>query len=360
MSSASALLALALLAPAQEWRRVEPGLELAFPRDHGAHLEYRTEWWYLTGELVSEGGERFGYQDTVFRSALGERPRPAVPGESPLRARHVLAGHPAVTDVAGGRTLLAERLRRAAAPLARASTEDLDLDLEDWSLRRAAGARLVLAARDPARAIGLELELIPQKPLVLHGERGVSAKGGEQGNASAYVSWTRLAASGRLLLGGAERAVQGSAWFDHEFGSSVLEQGTRGWDWFGLQLDDGRELMLFVLRGADGTAAPASAGTLVAADGTARALSAPDFTVTAQATWTSPRTGARYPARWTLELPAEALRLELVPLVPDAELVTSASTRVTYWEGPVAVRGSAAGRGYAELTGYAGALGGRF
>jgi predicted secreted hydrolase len=363
---ASAALALVpALAPAvnqedaQRWKAVEPGLELVFPRDHGAHPEYRTEWWYVTGEVRDASGARFGFQFTVFRSGLDARA--GAPDDSPLRARQALAGHLAVTDVAGGRTLFAERLRRTGTPLASAAEGELDLVLEDWSFRRSADDRLSLRASDPAAGIGLELELVPAKPLVLHGERGVSSKGGP-GNASAYVSWTRLGVRGRLAVGNGEngegraRDVEGSAWFDHEFGSSFLAEGVTGWDWFGLELDDGRDLMVFELRAA--AAKGTKGGTWVERDGSTRALEPQDFEIVPAGRWKSPRSGAEYPARWTIRVGNDVL--EVVPLVADCELDTSATTGVVYWEGPVEVRGAATGRGYAELTGYAEGLEPRF
>jgi predicted secreted hydrolase len=355
----AALLLLSCPLPAQapSWKSVEPGLVLAFPADHGAHREHQTEWWYLSGHLEDDSGARFGFQFTVFRRGLEpERPRP---DESPLFAREVFAGHLALTDVARGETRFAQR-RQRASPLARAAEGDLEVVLEDWSLARGEGDALALAAADPGRAFGLELALRPEKPLVLHGERGYSHKGGAPGNASAYASWTRLALAGRLRLDGAEHGVRGAAWFDHEFGSSVLPAGVVGWDWFALQLDDGRELMLFVLRDEGGGPAAASAATLVARDGAARALGRNEFTLRPEATWRSPRSGASYPARWTLAVPSAGLALELLPLVADCELGGESSTGVTYWEGPLEVRGSAGGRGYAELTGYADSLAGRF
>ena len=350
-------LLLALAAHAQEWERVLPGAQLSFPGDHGAHPDYRIEWWYVTGQVESTAGRRFGFQFTIFRRGL--QPGRGGPEESPLRARQVFAGHLAVTDIVNGRTLFAERLRRAGTPLARAGRADLDLVLEDWSMRRDDDGRPLLSAGDATQAIGLELELVPRKPLVLHGQDGYSSKGGEAGNASAYVSWTRLATRGRLEVGGKEIEVSGEAWFDHEYGTSVLEESVVGWDWFGLQLDDGRELMLFLLRGEDGTPGAASAGTLIDVDGTATSLAANDFRIEVDASWTSPRSGATYPARWTLSIPSVELQLQVVPFVADSELGTTSSTGVAYWEGPVGIQGTVRGRGYAELTGYAGSMQGR-
>jgi len=352
-------LAFAFVPQGDGWKRVEPGIALVFPADHGPHPEYRTEWWYLTGHLEDERGARFGFQFTVFRRGLEAGPVPA--DASPLRAHEVYAGHLVLTDVAGNETRFAERMRRAG-PLAGASASELDVRLDDWSLVRSGTGseeELALAAADPARGFGLALTLHPEKPLVRHGEGGYSSKGADPGNASAYVSWPRLAVTGRLALDGAEHTVLGSAWYDHEFGSSVLAGGAVGWDWFALQLDDGRELMLFTLRDAAG-APPASAGTLVALDGTPRALHRADFTLRPSSTWKSARTAATYPAGWTISIPGEALELTLTPLVPDCELVSDGSTRVSYWEGPVSVTGSSTGRGYAELTGYAGSMAGRF
>jgi predicted secreted hydrolase len=345
----------------RDWRKVEPGLQLSFPADHGAHPEYQTEWWYLTGDLADDSGERFGFQFTLFRRGL-EAGAPAE-GASPLRARQAFAGHLVVNDVAGARTILAERLRRGGTPLAGARNGELEIHLDDWSLVRGPDDGLRLSASDAARGIGLELELHPAKPLVLHGERGYSRKGSRPENATAYVSWTRLAARGTLELEGRARAVAGEAWFDHEFGTTVLEEGLAGWDWFGLRLDDGRELMVFTLRreaGAPaGLPAPVAAGTLVERDGTARALAARDFTLEVRERWTSPSGGAAYPSRWRLALPGAGLELEIAPLVADCEL-HARSTGTTYWEGPVAVTGSVTGRGHAELTGYAGTMSGRF
>ena len=345
-------------APDAEWESVLPGLELTYPRDHGAHAAHQTEWWYLTGNLEAADGRRFGYQFTIFRRGL--TPEPLGEEAAPLRARALYAGHLAITDASASRTRFAERLRRGAAPFVRASHEDLDLVLEDWSLVRRDDDSLRLVAADPGAGIALELDLVAAKPLVLHGEAGWSRKGEEPGNASAYSSWTRLATRGSLRLDGAALEVEGASWFDHEFGSSVLEEGTLGWDWFGLQLDDGRELMAFHLRRVGGDLATASAGTLVEVDGTVRPLGHEDFTIEALDRWRSPRTRADYPSAWRITVPAHGVELRLAPLVPDCELVTGGSTGVVYWEGPVELSGTSTGRGYAELTGYSGSMAGRF
>lgn len=344
--------------PNDGFRRIAAGESIEFPRDHGAHPDTKTEWWYLTGNFEDAEGRPFGLQFTIFRSALTADP--LAEHASPLRAHQVYLGHLALADIRANELRFAERLRRAGTALATASETDMDLALDDWSFTRIEGDRLELRAADPTIGVQLELELRPKKPLVLHGENGVSAKGAESGNASVYSSWTRLGAEGVLAIDGTLHTIRGECWFDHEYGSSVLGAGVRGWDWFGLQLDDGRELMLFYLRHEDGTPQPASAGTLIDRDGTHTHLSREDFTISASGAWTSPKSNATYPNAWHIEIPAHDLDLTLAPLIADCELGSAAGAGVTYWEGPVRIRGTQSGRGYAELTGYAGSMTGRF
>ena len=355
------LLALLLAGPvlaAATWESVVAPPALRFPRDHGAHPAYRTEWWYVTGLLRDTRGRRFAFQSTFFRQ--GVEPGPATAGESSLRARQVLAAHLAVVEVGRGGMRFAERVRRTAGGLAGSSAEDLDIVLEDWTMRRASDGTIALSASDRGCAAGLRLEFAPSKPLVLHGDGGLSRKGPGPGNASVYVSWTRLAARGTVEVDGRAVPAEGEAWFDHEWGSSQLGPDVAGWDWLGLRLGDGRDLMIYRLRRHDGTAAAESAGTLVARDGSARGLAASDFAVETRSWWTSPRTGARYPAAIRVTVPSAGLDLETRPIIADSELDARASTGTVYWEGPVAVSGSAFGEGYVELTGYAGSMAGRF
>lgn len=353
--------------PPAGFARVTAPLALSFPRDAGPHPDFQTEWWYFTGNLAEPAkgagtgaqGDRFGFQLTFFRRAL--RPpaaasAPATP-DSAWRAEQVYLAHFALTDVAGGRFHAAERLQRGALGLAGAQAEPFRVWVDDWSAAAAAGGtaarpRFRLRAADGAQALDLDLE--PLKDRVRHGREGYSPKGPEPGNASMYLSFTRLAAAGTLTLTGRTRSVAGLAWMDHEWSTSALGADQTGWDWFSLQLDDGRELMLFQLRQRDGGIAPSSSGTLVEVDGRARPLGREAFALTVQRWWTSPRSGARYPAGWRLRLPAEGLDLRLEPQVADQEL----DVGLRYWEGTVAVTGRAGGQavggyGYAELTGYA-------
>jgi predicted secreted hydrolase len=329
----------------------EESLALAFPRDHGAHEDARVEWWYVTGQLETASGGRLGYQLTFFRTRITDDRSPRA---SSFAARNLYLAHFARTDVSDRTFRFAERLHRDGPGAAYARTGHLSVTNEDWRLEEA-GGRLVLFARDGGDE--LSLVLTPEKPPVTHGEGGLSRKGPEPEAVSRYVSLTRLASAGWWTRNGRSEEVKGLSWFDHEWGSGVLGKDTRGWDWFGLHLEDGRDLMLYRLRGADGKATPFSSGTLVGKDGSARTLSAGDFSIEETARWKSPHSGATYPARWVLRVPAASLALEVVPLVADEELVTEKSTRVTYWEGACDVKtpgGAPAGRAYVELTGYAG------
>ena len=346
--------------PAQEsaWREITgpPGLEL--PRDHGAHPDTRTEWWYVTGLVDDADGRRYGFQVTFFRQGLA--PGDPEPGSSIFRARKIAAAHLAIADIETGEFHHAERLRRSGGGLAGWSTDDLEIWLDDWEIRRDDTGRLTIVAEDAETGIGLDLGLQPQKPIVMQGDAGYSQKGPSPGNASAYLSWTRLSVNGTITMDGSAIRVDGHAWFDHEWGSSQLGDGVAGWDWFSLRLSDGRDLMVYQLRRADGSADSFSSGTVVAADGSTIRLGQDDFEITPIHWWTSPETGGRYPVRWRVQVPEQDIDLDIVGLLPNAELDASATTGVIYWEGPVEATGSSRGEGYVELTGYAGSLEGRF
>ena len=333
------------------------------PTDHGAHFDYQTEWWYYTGNVVAANGERFGFQLTFFRRGLSPGPPPEAPG---LASNQVYFAHFAITDVAAGRHTAAERFSRGAGDLAGASGEPFAVWLEDWRADslNADGSAVRLVARDAASSLSLDIVLRATKPLVAHGDRGLSAKSDEPGNASHYIGYTRMAARGQIGSADAtagpsdERAmdVTGEAWFDHEWSTSALGAGAVGWDWFSLQLDDGRELLHFQIRREDGEVEPASGGTLVEPDGRTRRLSRDDVRIEVLRRWTSPDTGATYPSRWRLAVPSEGLDLAVEPWLEAQEMRTS----FVYWEGAVRVTGTASGKGYVELTGYARSLQGVF
>jgi len=361
---AVALVALSLLsstaplaAEGGRFRSLDPKATLVFPRDHGAHDDARVEWWYVTGHLVDGEGRRSGFQLTFFRTGLVDEPKGA--RSSAFAPRDLHLAHFARTDVDGKAFRYAERTHRDGPGGASARTTHLDVASEDWRLTEL-GGKLYLRASDRGDGIEetLTLLLTPEKPPVLHGENGLSRKAHEAEAVSRYVSFTRLRAEGWTTRGGNARSVTGSAWMDHEWGSGAIGRGTRGWDWFSVQLEDGRDLMIYQLRGEDGTRTLHSSGTLVERDGRATPLSPSEFSVEVTARWTSPRSKGTYPARWLLRVPKASLELEVVPVLPDQELVTDRSTRVTYWEGACDVRASGSGRplgrAYVELTGYAG------
>ncbi len=353
-----AALLLAAMTAAEVWRTVTAPLTLTFPADHGAHPEHRTEWWYVTGLVETPVGRRFGYQLTFFRQGLNPGPPP--PGASELHPRHAIAAHLAVADLAAGQLRHAQRLRRAAAGLAGFTMGDLHVWVEEWEMRRHQGDALTLLAGDRAADVSLDLRLVPTRPLVWHGDGGVSRKGPEPGNASAYLTWTRLATAGTLTVGGRTFPVTGTSWLDHEWGSTQLGADVVGWDWLGVRLADGRDLMVYRLRRADGSASPHSAGTVVHPDGSILALGADDLQLAPLSHWRSPRTGAAYPSRLRLRIPRAGLDVTVTPLLLDAEIDARPSTGVIYWEGPVALSGTVSGEGYMELTGYASSLTGRF
>ncbi len=319
----------------------------SFPRDHGPHPPYRSEWWYFTGNLFDETGRRFGYQWVVFRRAL--RPH-AVERSSAWGANQAFMAHFALTDVDGRRFHHFERFARGSAGLAGAQQEPLQVWLEDWSLEETGtGAWRLRAAEND---VLIDLLLTPAKPVVLNGEQGLSRKSAGAGNASYYYSISRLETHGILRAAGRSHEVSGFSWLDREWGTSALAPDQQGWDWFALQLDDGSELMFYQLRRRDGTVDPFSSGTLIAADGSHEGLDAEAVTLEVLDSWRSPL-GAVYPARWRLHLPAQALTLDIRPVLSAQELDAS----VRYWEGAVDVAGSrkgqpVGGQGYVELVGY--------
>lgn len=333
------------------WKQAARDYVVRLPVDHVSHPAYRIEWWYYTGSLDTDRGRRFGYQITFFR--IGINLSPANP--SIWTVRDLLMAHVAVTDAASGRHLFAERVSRAGAGWAGASQRDLHVWNEDWEVRLESG-RHRLQARDPRFAI--DLVALEDRPPVLHGERGFSQKGSSVGNATHYYSLTRMPTEGFLTVDGERYAVKGDSWMDHEFGTSFLEKNQQGWDWFSLQLADGTDLMMFQLRRVDGTLDPQSSGTIVRPGQPNRRLTAKDFAVTPGRLWTSPVSGARYPVEWRVSVPSEGLDLRVRPVVDSQEL-TGARSGVSYWEGAIDVEGTragqpAAGRGYLEMTGYAG------
>ncbi|MCW8858289.1 MAG: carotenoid 1,2-hydratase, partial [Deltaproteobacteria bacterium] len=330
-------------------RAFEPR-EFQFPRDHGPHPEFKTEWWYYTGNLKSASGRRFGYQLTFFRIALS----PQAPSRnSEWATNQVYMAHFALSDPDAGQFHHFERFSRGAQRLAGAEAEPFKVWLENWSATSGTPQSLPMQLSAATGEVSIDLQLDSAKPIVLQGDAGLSQKSAEPGNASYYYSLTRMPTVGRISIEGESFAVSGASWLDREWSTSALGKNQLGWDWFSLQLSDGRELMYYQLRLRDGSADPLSSGVLVAADGSSQRLRASDLQIEVLDHWRSPHSGGRYPARWRLLLAAQQLDLEIVPLLADQELQTS----VRYWEGAVAVQGRSAagpvqGYGYVELTGY--------
>ncbi|AEB08074.1 lipocalin-like domain-containing protein [Desulfobacca acetoxidans] len=343
----------------QEFRPALPGWIFVFPRDHAAHPEFKTEWWYYTGHLTSEQGEPFSYQLTFFR--VGLRP-PDLQARSAWALHTLYFAHLALTDIHGRRFVYHEKVDRGALGLSGAAVPHYRVWIETWQAELQGEEHHLQAS---AKDLTLNLRLTPEKPPVIHGENGLSRKAAGEGYASHYYSLTRLATNGRLTYQGHTFAVSGQSWMDHEFSSSQLAPDQVGWDWFSLQLKDGNDLMLYVLRRQDGSLDPHSSGTLIDPRGNSRLLKLADFQIQPLEFWHSPRSRCRYPSRWRIVVPGYGYELEVQPTISDQELLTSQSTRVTYWEGSVQVRGNKqgeplAGWGYVELTGYAGSLGGKF
>jgi predicted secreted hydrolase len=329
----------------------------SFPADSGPHPEFRTEWWYYTGNLETAAGRHFGFQLTFFRTALAPPAARATersaPSPSAWSARQLYLAHFALTDTAGRRFHARSRLDREALGLAGAQASPFRVWLEDWSAESDAPGGLPVRLRAAEGDVAIDLVLASEKPVALQGDRGLSQKGPEPGNASYYYSLSRMTARGAVRAGGEALAVSGLAWMDREWSTSALGPDLVGWDWVALQLDDGRDVMLYRLRRRDGTADAHSAGTLIATDGATRPLGASDLTLEVLDHWTSPRSRVRYPSRWRLVIPDAGLDLEITPRLADQELIVG--TR--YWEGAVGVVGAAhgrpiAGRGYVELVGY--------
>jgi predicted secreted hydrolase len=331
------------------------GYHYEFPRDHGSHESFQTEWWYYTGHLSATDGRSFGYQLTFFRRGVPPDQVKTLPSKWSITQLYL--AHFAVTDLSKRQFRYAERISRAGLGKAGAEAGRLHAWIDRWEAEMPQQShRHRLRAADGGLAI--ELELSPVKPLMIHGMGGISRKGNEQGQASHYYSFTRLATSGRVTIGKETVDVSGASWMDHEFGSAELGKDLVGWDWFSLQLDDQTEIMLYRLRRADGSADPASSGTFIDREGQGRHLEQNDFTLEPVSHWTSPASKARYPQRWRLTIPSRQLSLELVPRMAEQELLTTRSTQVTYWEGAIEANGVAGGKptrgqGYMELTGYA-------
>ena len=327
---------------------------LRFPRDFGSHPEWRTEWWYITGhaEVPDAGGSRaFGFQVTFFRSRID-----AAQGlRSAFAAKQLIFAHAAITDLKGQRLRHDQRIARTGMGVAHASEDDTDVLLRDWSLRREANGRY--AARVTGNEFSLELDFVPSQPVLLQGDAGLSRKGAGANETSYYYSEPQLQVQGRVSLKEQRFAVrQGRAWLDHEWSETIMSPQAVGWDWIGINLHDGAALTAFRLRDRDGRPLWAG-GSWRSKSGELRVFSEGDVRFEPLRRWKSPSSQASYPVEWQVETPAG--RFKIKALLDDQELDSRGSTGTIYWEGVSDLldeKGQAVGRGYLEMTGYAGKL----
>ena len=336
--------------------------DFRYPRDHGAHPGYRTEWWYYTGNVETESRRRFGFQVTFFRLQISPPDAQSRWPKKPSRWRtnQLYFAHAALSDPEKEEFHVEEKVARGVVGLAGEEQEKdvVHLFVGDWSIRIGPQSHTLEVS---SSEVTLDLRGEPQKGPVCHGDGGYSRKGVKAESASCYYSFPRLRVSGIIRTEGMAHEVTGSAWMDHEYSSAPLEKNLTGWDWFSIQLTNQTEVMLYLLRRKEGGHSRASSGTFVGPSGHAHHLYGQDFTVKVLEQWKSPRTRAVYPSRWEIRIPSLGLVLNVSPNMADQELVTEKSTGVTYWEGSVSIRGTRdtnpiKGQGYVELTGYAGSF----
>ena len=338
-----------VLGPAQgDYPRALNPRRFHFPADHGPHPRFRNEWWFVTGHLRDQQGRLYGYQVTFFRFAIS----PTRPDTTSAWATNQLwMAHAALTHVEQDTHREVQRFARGALALAGAESPPFRVWLGDWQLRATgAGDQPWLLTLD-AGTFSLDLSLLPERPVVLQGDRGLSQKSEEPGNASYYYSITRLPTTGRLTVDGQQRRVSGASWLDREWGTSALSPQQSGWDWFSLQLDDGRDLMFYRLRTRNGDMHPASRGSLADSGGKVRNIDPRELTLTPLEWWRAD-SGRRYPVHWRVQSPSLGADWEIRALVTDQEMTLA----VIYWEGLVEVIDRATGKriglGYLEMSGY--------
>ncbi len=318
-----------------------------FPVDHGPHPGYQTEWWYYTGNLNSADGRHWGYQLTFFRRGLIAQP---LPRASDWGTTNLYMAHFALTDVTGKQFYAFDRFSRDGAGLAGAQGDPFRVWLESWS---ASGSGTTMQLQAKQDAVAIDLQLQSTKPPVLQGNKGLSQKSAGAGNASYYYSLTRMATSGTITVANTPVQVTGLSWMDREWSTSVLGADAVGWDWFALQLSDGREIMYYQLRLRNGGIEPFSSGTLIGTDGTLQAIKRDDVVIDVLDHWHSAHSGATYPSGWHLRLAKAGIDLQVKPYLQNQELPLT----VVYWEGASHISGTSngqaiSGNGYVELTGY--------
>jgi predicted secreted hydrolase len=342
------------------YRLAMPGYQYSFPRDHFSHPEFQTEWWYYTGNVHTREGRRFGFELTFFRQGVD---RSSTPPET-WDVRDIWFAHLALSDLDGENFLYTERFNRAGPGVAGADVDQARVWNGNWQAQwkldaHAPGGMVSQQLDAVADRFSFDFNLTTMKPPIIHGENGVSEKAEGPGHASHYISYTRLATNGSIMLDGRLFNVSGESWMDHEFFTHQLARNQTGWDWFSLQLSDGTEIMLYQLRRKDGSADPYSAGTYVDSQGHKIHLSSREFSLTPGKLWTSPKSRGRYPVDWRIQIPSLGVDANVKARLLNQELVGGTNAIPTYWEGCIGVSGlkrghALAGSGYLEMTGYAG------
>jgi predicted secreted hydrolase len=343
------LLFVLLVDPALSFEVADGPWTWDFPRDHASHPAFGTEWWYFTGSLQDDEGHRHGFELTFFRVAMREE---VVTSTSAWRARDLIIGHLAWTDVENAAFHHDEVVQRAAADLAGAREDHFEIWAGDWRAVLENGAFLL---RAPGTDFGVDLRLTPARDPILHGANGLSRKKADGSAASYYYSQPRLATTGTITSEGQDLQVTGTTWMDHEFFSGATPAEGIGWDWFSARFDDGRDFMLYTVRHLDGELY--RFGTLIEPDGSSRHLDLTGMTMQPLEHWTSPDTGSRYPTAWRITIPAEDATLQTKATLSHQEIVAAQSVGFAYWEGLTDYSGIFAGEpvsgdGYVELTGY--------
>ncbi len=352
-SRLAAVLALFLVAAsaAAQYRQALPGYHYNFPSDHFNHPEFQTEWWYYTGNVKEADGRSFGFQMTFFRQGIHR----STTKESPWAVEDLYLAHLALSDMDGRIFQHRERLNRAGPGIAGIDKDTGTIWNGNWSVQWSGNRQHLTAVAD---TFALDLVLAPRKPPVIHGVNGVSQKSEKPGQASHYISFTRLSAAGTIRLNGNLFTVEGTAWMDHEFFTNPLDPEQTGWDWLSLQLSDNTELMLFHLRRKGGGIDAYSSGTYVDAQGNSTHLQLEDFALEPRSErWTSPTSGAAYPIHWRVRVASLGLDLDLTTPLAQQEMSGNSAFAPNYWEGAIRIAGTRrgspiAGVGYLEMTGY--------
>jgi predicted secreted hydrolase len=327
--------------------------KFVFPDDHGAHSDFRTEWWYFTGNLTSDDNRKYGYQFTIFRTALTKE---KAERNSDWNSNQIYMAHFAVSDISNNKFYFDEKFSREGNNLAGAQSNPFKVWLEDWQIVQTENKVLFdlpvinLKAKTDKAEINFSLEAI--KPLVLQGDDGLSQKGKQPGNASYYYSYTRLKTNGKIILDGKEFSVEGFSWMDREWSTSALSEDQKGWDWFALQLDDNTEIMYYQMRKNDGSPDVFSKGVLVDESGKSQLIKKDNVDLKVIDYWEGPN-GEKYPSGWRINIAEKEIDLTITPAIKNQLM----DVAVRYWEGSVKIEGTKSGsktigRGYVELTGY--------